>query len=544
MAAPSPAIDPQSRWPDRLAWATLALIAAVALVTFRDYGLGWDDYTHSQYGDLLLALYTSGFRDTRALSFVNLYLYGGGFDMAAALLAKVLPFDLFETRRLAGAAVGLIGLFFTWRIGRRIGGPLAGLLALILLAACPLYYGHMFINPKDAPFAVAMAVFLLGLVRLLEEYPKPSAATLAIVGIGFGLSIGSRIMAGFGVITAVLSIGLLVLIDAQYHGLRTARVPLGRCLLRLIPAAILAYAVMGLVWPWSIANPLNPVLAIETFSHFFEKPWHELYGGERITPPDMPRSYVLVLMGLKLPEIFSLLAALGLIGALVAVFRPSLLPRTRAVLLSIALAALLPIAITVITRPAMYNGVRHFVFVLPPLAVAGGLAGAWIAGQAARFGIVALRILAAVFAVGIALPVVGMVKLHPYEYAFFNQIIGGARGAQPLYMLDYWGLALKQGGNALRDTLAARSEAPPAGQKWKIAVCGPHPPARIALGERFEPTWEPKGADFALSLGAFYCARLDAPVLVEVIRDGVIFARAYDLRGRTVTDLFTVPPVK
>jgi hypothetical protein len=544
MASLSPAIDPQSRWPDRLAWATLALIAAIAIVTFRDYGLGWDDYTHSQYGDLLLALYTSGFRDTRALSFVNLYLYGGGLDMAAALLAKVLPFDLFETRRLAGALVGLIGLLITWRIGRRIGGPLAGVLALILLATCPLYYGHMFLNPKDAPFAVAMAVFLLGLVRLLDEYPKPSAATLAIVGIGFGLSIGSRIMAGFGVITAVLAIGLLVLIDTQYHGLRAALAPLRRLLLRLIPAAILAYAVMGLVWPWGVVNPLNPIRAIETFSHFFEKPWHELYGGERITPPDMPRSYVLVLMGLKLPEIFSLLAAVGVTGALVAACRGALLPRTRTVLLVIALAALLPIAITVFTRPAMYNGVRHFVFVLPPLAVAGGLAGAWIAERATRFGHTALRILAVIFAVGIALPVIGMVRLHPYEYAFFNQLVGGARGAQPLYMLDYWGLALKQGGNALRDALAARGDAPPAGQKWKIAVCGPHPPARIALGEQFEPTWEPKGADFALSLGTFYCARLDAPLVAEVVRDGVSFARAYDLRGRTVTDLFTVPPVR
>ena len=536
--------EPQSRWPDRLAWAVLGLVAAVAALTFRDYGLGWDDYTHSQYGELLLALYTSGFRDTRALSFVNLYLYGGGFDMAAAMLAKILPFDLFETRRLAGAAVGLAGLFVTWRIGRRAGGPQAGLLALILLATCPLYYGHMFINPKDAPFAVAMAVFLLGLVRLLEEYPRPSAATLVITGLGFGLSIGSRIMAGFGVIVAVLSIGLLVLIESRYRGPRAALVSLRRLLLALIPAAVLAYAVMGLVWPWGVAHPLNPLRAIEVFSHFFEKPWHELYGGERITPPDMPRSYVPVLMGLKLPEIFSLLACAGVAGAIVAACRSALMPRTRAVLLALALAAVLPVAVTVMARPAMYNGIRHFVFVLPPLAVAGGLAGAWMAGHAARFGALAPRALAVVFAAGVALPVIGMARLHPFEYAAYNQIIGGARGAQPLYMLDYWGLAFKQAGNELRDRLAARGEAPAAGRKWKVAVCGPHPPAQIALGPAFEPTWDPRGADFALALGAFYCARLDAPVLAEVVRDGVSFARAYDLRGRTVSDIFTVPPVK
>jgi hypothetical protein len=45
-------------------------------------------------------------------------------------------------------------------------------------------------------------------------------------------------------------------------------------------------------------------------------------------------------------------------------------------------------------------------------------------------------------------------------------------------------------------------------------------------------------------LGTFYCAKLDAPVVAEVVRDGVVFARAYDIRGRSISDLFTEPPVK
>ena len=55
-------------------------------------------------------MYGSGFKDTGALSFANLYMYGGGFDMAAALLHKFIPLELFETRRLLGAIVGVIGL--------------------------------------------------------------------------------------------------------------------------------------------------------------------------------------------------------------------------------------------------------------------------------------------------------------------------------------------------------------------------------------------------------------------------------------------------
>jgi len=115
---PQPFPDERSfaRMVDGAAIALLGVLALIAALTFRDYGLGWDDYAHSEYGDLLLSLYASGFKDLRAFSFVNLYMYGGGFDMAAALLAKILPFDLFDTRRLSGALVGLAGLFITWRI--------------------------------------------------------------------------------------------------------------------------------------------------------------------------------------------------------------------------------------------------------------------------------------------------------------------------------------------------------------------------------------------------------------------------------------------
>src|SRR5215470_17261732 len=127
------------RTADLAAVAILLVVGVIATLTFRDYGMGWDDYTHAQYGDLLLSLYGSGFRDTRALSFVNLYMYGGGFDMLAALIAKILPFALFETRRLVGAAVGLVGLFTVWRVARRVGGSKAGLLALVLLCISPLY---------------------------------------------------------------------------------------------------------------------------------------------------------------------------------------------------------------------------------------------------------------------------------------------------------------------------------------------------------------------------------------------------------------------
>jgi len=537
---PSPSFKHWSidRAADLSALGVLLAVAVIAALTFRDYGLGWDDYTHAEYGDLLLSLYGSGFTDTRALSFVNLYMYGGGFDMVAALLAKISPFDLFETRRLAGATVGLIGLLIVWRLGRRVGGSKAGLFALLLLCISPLYYGHMYMNPKDAPFAVAMALLLLGLVRAFEEFPRASPATIALFGVGLGLSVGTRVIGEISAFYAVAGLLLVYGSELRTLGARAATSRMGGFIVTLLPGLVLAYCVMALAWPWSALAPLNPLRATEYFSHFFEKPWKEMFDGVAILVPDMPRTYVPTLFALKEPEIVLLLGIGGTAGAFVAAPRRDLPASRRASLLLLAVAAVLPVAMTVIARPAMYNGIRHFVFIMPPIAVLGGLAGAWLVDRLAQIGRPALAAGAVAATAAVIAPVVEMVRLHPYQYTHFNHLAGGVRAADDHYMLDYWGLAFKQASDELHAKLTLALESPAPRRRWRIAVCGPHHPASVELGPEFTTTYETKGADFALMLGEFYCAEYKAPVLVEIKREGVVYARVYDIRGRTVSGLF------
>jgi hypothetical protein len=525
---------PAARWLDGLAIAALVLVGAIAAVTFRDYGLGWDDYTHAQYGQLLVSLYSSGFADKRALSFVNLYMYGGGSDLIATLAAKVLPFALFETRRLVEAAIGLVGLFVTWRLGRRLGGPFAGLAALILLAACPLYYGHMFINAKDGPFATANIIGLLGIVRAFEEYPRATPPTIALCGIGIGLAVGTRVLGGFTVIDAVLPLFLIVALRSRSAGLGPALGECGRYLVPFIPGVILAYLVMGLVWPWSVVAPLNPFLAAEYFSKFFEKPWRELFAGHLVQVTQMPRDYVPLLLAVNLPELFLVTGLAGMVGAIAAVVRPRRDADVgrRAALLAVLLAVIVPVVVMVAARPGIYNGIRHFVFVTPPLAVLGGLACAWLAPRLERYGKAAMAAGALVFIAGIALPVVEMVRLHPYQYTYFNTLVGGVPGARREFMVDYWGLSMTQAARELRSTLAERHESPPAG-KWKVWVCGPSPAVNVGLGPQFTTSGDPDGADFAIQLAEYYCTKLDMPEMFDIKREGIVYARVYDLRGRT-----------
>src|SRR5262249_30583674 len=223
----------------------------------------------------------------------------------------------------------------------------------------------------------------------------------------------------------------------------------GAFVLKLLPALILAYAVMAVVWPWSVVNPLNPIKALGYFSHFFERPWRELFDGNLIFVPDMPRRYVPQLLALKLPEIMLVLGLAGTVGAFIAAGRSTLTVQRRAVLLFLALAATLPAAVAVATRPAMYNGVRHFLFMVPPFAVLAGIAGARLIERIAAWRPAAGMVTAGLLAAASLPPIVGMARLHPYEYTYFNLFAGGVQRAEHRYMLDYWGLSFKQAGEAL-----------------------------------------------------------------------------------------------
>ena len=399
----------------------------------------------------------------------------------------------------------------------------------------------MLMNPKDAPFAVSMVVLLLGLVRLAEEYPSPSPRTILIVGLGAGLAIGCRILGGLALVYAVVGFIPLLIEEYRTQGAREAAHRFGHVVYVLLPGLVFGYLLMGLVWPWAIMEPGHPFQALTYFSHFFEKPWKEMFDGALVSVPDMPWSYLPTLFALQLPEVLLALLFAGIVGTFMSLSRDSVPARRKTIMLMLTMAATLPLVIAMVKRPALYNGIRHFVFVIPPMAVLAGVAFGrgmnWLKDNRRSWQPAAV----AAFAFGLLLPLSEMIRLHPYQYTHFNFIAGTVRDADSRFMLDYWGLAFKQASDGLRDQLVERQEVPPEGRKWKVAVCGPQRPAQVALGPDFTIGWDSHAADFAMTLGEFYCKGLNAPVMLEIKRDDVVFARVYDIRGRSISSLLSIP---
>ena len=533
-------------WPTAWPFSILAAVAITAAFTFRDYGLGWDDFTHSQYGDLLLKLYGSGFTDKRALSFVNLYKYGGGFDMAAALAAKVLPFGLFETRRLIGAAVGIIGLFATWRLGRRLGGPTRGLDRARAARRLPaLLRPHVHEREGRALRHRHGGAAARPGARLRRISAARARARWRSFGVGLGLAFGSRVLAG---IAAPCGIAALVLDrrrgrPRQPAGSRPRSGSANSCA-ACCRRLLLGYLIMGLLWPWSVLSPLNPLRAAEYFDTFFEKPWKELYEGRLIAVP----AHAGELPAASVPA----QAAGNHAGARPGRRRRRLsspplrrgLPvNRRASLLAVALAATLPVALAMLARPALYNGLRHFVFVVPPFAVLGGLAGGWIVERARSYGKAALGALAAVFigrhrasaqrhGAAASVSIHGISTGSPAACAGRTTVTCSITGASP---------------SNRRRTNCAPASRPPTSSRpragagwWRSAVRSRR--RKSSSGPQFETTFDRKTADFAMALGTFYCRHLQAPIMATIEREGVVYAHVYDLRGAPTPKLLTVPP--
>jgi len=95
----------------------------------------------------------------------------------------------------------------------------------------------------------------------------------------------------------------------------------------------------------------------------------------------------------------------------------------------------------VIARPNVYDGLRHFLFILPPFAVLVGVAAADVHFRLQKN----LPWLALPVVAGVLLSAVpAMVRLHPYENVYFNFLAGPKATLHERYETDYWASSYRE----------------------------------------------------------------------------------------------------
>ena len=512
----------------------MLLIAAIVIgLTFTDYGVTWDEDVHNWYGVFALDYYLSFFADQRALTWLNLYNYGAAFDMVAAALNKFSPLGVYETRHLLNGLVGLFGLAGCWKLGRALGGPRAGFIALVFLLLTPNYYGQMFNNPKDIPFAVGGVWATYYMVRILPALPRPPLALLVKMGLAIGLALGVRV----GGLLFLCYLGLLLGLSALWQGIAArslaAVVAAGTTSLWrvLLPVAGVGFAVMLVFWPWAQQDPIGHSLrALAFFSHE-TFPFDTLFDGRFVPAADLPWEYLPTYILLALPELVLVLLVAAAALATAGLLRSARGQQRETVLglFLLGFTIVFPVAYAIAIKAVLFDGMRHFIFVLPPIAVAAAL----VADRAlTRLAAVPYRqpIYAALALYGVA-HVATMALLHPDQYVYYNAFVGGVDGAQRKFKLDYWANSYAEAVHGLEDYLRREYGANFEEREFTVAVCGPPISARYYFPDNFRLLHQQNKAEFFIAFTKDNCDRsLPGKSIYQVERMGALLSVVIDRR--------------
>lgn len=411
----------------------LAALLLAGLFVFRDYGLTWDEPLFYGYADALGYAYTPS------------NWLGGHFDLnqsygpsgtdhktrgpAYLLLARepvyaleLLGLDWPSAWHLINFITFLLGVYFVYRLAALFVRDLAAVLAAAFFALQPILWGHAFINPKDIPFLV----FLTGAVwlgfRMADRLLRADSGSrgsqfkeILLPALFLGLATANRVLGPLA--------GLLVL--AYFIAGRPKR----SLLLWIAIYAVLAALVMIAAWPYLWESPIR---FVQVFLLMSDNPTvlPVLFAGTVYRAYDLPRRYLPFFLGATLTEFVWPLFLLGIAPAAWH-FRGQF---RKLIAAGLMLAwFLIPLIYAVVLRPPLYDGMRHFLFILPPVFVLVALTFEFIADKVGS-----QWVNAALAVVLLAPGVYGIAALHPYEYAYFNSFVGGTGGAFRSYETDYW----------------------------------------------------------------------------------------------------------
>lgn len=432
---------PPDRWWRVAAWTIAAGLLPLMLWLSRDFGVTWDEIHRQANGERIWLLYQG---IVRAPATPAEHLYGGLFDVIAVALQPRLPLDLYDTRHLLNAAFGWIGIVGCGLVAARAGGARAASLAMLLLAALPPYFGHAMNNPKDAPFAALAALVLAAIAWLPERYPFLGPRQVLALGITVGFTLAVRPGGLLFLPYAGLWVLALLWIARERQVRRVALTAAS-----LVAVLLIACVVPVPVWPYLWERPFIGILeAVEGVSHY---EWHGtvLFNARDVPSTDVPWTYVPLWLVVTTPPVLLGGAAASLSALTAAGLR-------RRVVIGLWFAVLFPVAYVIARNSTLYDGIRHLLFILPPLAALAALG--WDTVLRRTQGVLRLGV-AALMLVGLAEPITYQLRNHPHHAVYFQPLAGGPQGAFSRFELDYWGNCLYP---AMQDaaTLARATGAP------------------------------------------------------------------------------------
>lgn len=404
----------------------------------KDYGIIGDEFMDHRHSDLVLDYFSKGDKAALDQPKTVLHLYGNCVQIITGAICRWFDVDNYmEVRHCVGGLVGALGILLTGLIGLRWCGGLGGLITLLLMFFTPRFFGHSMNNLKDIPFAVGYVMALYYTIRLFDQYPRFYVRHIIGVVLGIALAMGTR---SGGLILYPMLFMYAGLYYIQCYGIKEFykfgkyRRAVGNIITVLLIVLVGSYILSILSWPFALQKPISNVLySLEKFTNY-SIGLRTIFDGQQMMSNMLPWSYAPKYLCIGMP----IVTLIGFFGY----FLYAVIYRKDFTLISFFLlfATIFPVFWVIYKNSNLYGGIRHLLFVMPPMVAIAGCFWCKIL-QAGKHYVKLVLML--VFLGLFFLPVIHMVKNHPNDYVYFNEFRGGLKKAYGDYETDYYFNSLK-----------------------------------------------------------------------------------------------------
>jgi tetratricopeptide (TPR) repeat protein len=414
-------------------WLLSVILLAIILLTARNAGVSCDEVLHYNQSKDVYNYFASGGEDKTAINTPvwHLKYYGQSFDnIVTAIINWFGIEDVYGFRHIMSPLAGWLTILVTALFAVWISGYRSGILVILLFSVTPSFIGHSQNNLKDIPFALGYISATFMLVRFLRYRDK--IPLLLIILLTFSIALTMSIRAAGAVLILYLSFFLIIYYAIEYY--KEGCLRKDEIIYKILLAACISsisYFLSILLWPYALQNPLKNVYEAYRIMAHYPDTFRQIFDGGVEWSDFMPWYYLPKSMLITIPVV----VLTGLV--LFLVFLKYLMRNGRGIIYVIVIFTLVfPVLFAICEKSNLYSSWRQFLFVYPSVIIlaASGLNSLieFASKKYLKLLLVALLTFMAIH------PIKFMINNPRYFYIYYNQIVGGLKGAYSNYETDYY----------------------------------------------------------------------------------------------------------
>jgi hypothetical protein len=404
----------------------LSFVVILVFLTYKNYGITWDEVYYTHIGKYFAIQILDTFKIPHNLienSFIpteiHLKAHGVFFDVLVIFLTPLFKSFNLEIYHLIKALLALLSFIFLYIILFKLLSKKWALFGILLLLLFPRFYGDIFNNSIDIPTLMFFAFYISLFLYFINR--KGSFIHLILLSFSLSMLINQRI------------IFLYVFVLSCAFMIKKPKL--------IISLSIFTFIFLHLTHPYLWAHPIVGFINMLKASYSYPFTATNLFEGQFIPANLIPWYYIPKLMIITSPLSTLSLFIIGNCYLIFSVFSKKTSSKLKKTYFYFLSLFYIPFVIIFVMRPALYDSWRHFIFLTIPfmiIAVFGAYKIALIKNVLIKiilFGLIGINLLQTAYE---------MKTLHPYQYIYYNSLVGGLRGAYTKYETDYWGAANKE----------------------------------------------------------------------------------------------------